>query len=655
MIYRHHSRRSRKGFTLIEVLVATAVTLLMMISLAKIFKIIGDSMQEGRATLELNNRLRNVALRIQHDLRNATQMTRPPAQSSQGLGYFKYYDGPLTDYTAAQYSASDVAMPDASRFGDTDDILMFTARADDVWYTGKVPLWILRGKNLSDPNVVIAADDLNMVTIASQYAEISLFCQPVVSLESNPSQSPAPLIANPSNYQRIEGSQLANGVNAYLPAKYRLHYRALLIRPDLNLAGGALGGGVVNGLPWLLASTPNDPPRIAVGNQQFQLPSPTCDMANAHQQCDLSIRRVGPAGALIAANSLEDLTNPANRFAHIQIPLTGSGGTIQTWSMPVLALGLKLNLPMTIAEPGTIGIADVNSPQPLDFQSGFLHPAFTLNSLGRAGEDVLAADVLAFDVKGFDPGAPVLASGGPDGAPGISGVDDNGINGNDDAGEIGWDGTDDAILNPGDPGYAAALAAGAITASTGEYVDLGWGRKTRIHAAEPPFSVSLPVGANTYSPLSGMSLTNLASAAFATDALYRSGQAIQLGSNANSFRIYQPSYDTWTDAYEHDGLLQAETGVANRRGVVQVAILGTAGPTLLQPQIRGTPGNYIIDIGTDGLDNNSASGTDDGFEKETSAPFPVELSGIKVTIRMEDPATRIVKQMSVGKEFETTQ
>ena len=69
--------RSRGGFTLLEVLVATAVTLLMMVSLAQIFKVIGDSMKQGRAALELNSRIRNVAHRIQLDLNNMTVVPKP--------------------------------------------------------------------------------------------------------------------------------------------------------------------------------------------------------------------------------------------------------------------------------------------------------------------------------------------------------------------------------------------------------------------------------------------------------------------------------------------------------------------------------------------------------------------------------------------------
>ncbi|MCR9297224.1 MAG: type II secretion system GspH family protein, partial [bacterium] len=359
----------RSGFTLIEVLVATAVTLLMMVSLAKIFKILGDSMQEGRAALELNNRLRNVALRIQNDLANATAVLQPPADPAAELGYFKYYDGPLTDYSGALYSLSGGASVDLSRFGDTDDILMFTARADDVWYTGKVPLCVLQGVSPT------AANTTEFVTIASQYAEIALFCEPVVSNEGNIDKSPAPLIADPKAYARVAGFDANTSAPLDMPAEYRLHYRVLLIRPDLNLTdasvpgGQRLEGGTVNGQNWLVAERA----QVLVGGNTVNLPTPTCDMSNAHQQCDLSLRRVNPLSPIspVAANSLADLVDPANRFAHYRIALTAN-----TLSMPILALSPKINMPYTLSDAGSVSIS--NPPQPSEFQSGFLHPAFTL-------------------------------------------------------------------------------------------------------------------------------------------------------------------------------------------------------------------------------------------------------------------------------------
>ena len=64
--------------------------------------------------------------------------------------------------------------------------------------------------------------------------------------------------------------------------------------------------------------------------------------------------------------------------------------------------------------------------------------------------------------------------------------------------------------------------------------------------------------------------------------------------------------------------------------------------------------NYVVDAGTDGVDNaGSPSGVDDLAERETSAPFPIDLRGLKVSIRIEDPSSRQFNQMSVVKEFVT--
>jgi hypothetical protein len=57
----------------------------------------------------------------------------------------------------------------------------------------------------------------------------------------------------------------------------------------------------------------------------------------------------------------------------------------------------------------------------------------------RINEDLLVTNIQGFDIKVWDP----AASAGPDGKPGIAGVDDDGINGIDDVGEMGAPGSDD--------------------------------------------------------------------------------------------------------------------------------------------------------------------------------------------------------------------
>jgi len=77
---RHGSRRTSVGFTLVEVLIATALSLLMMMALAEGFKRMSDSMTDGRANLALSDRLRSVTGTLRNDLE---RLTLRPATSSK--------------------------------------------------------------------------------------------------------------------------------------------------------------------------------------------------------------------------------------------------------------------------------------------------------------------------------------------------------------------------------------------------------------------------------------------------------------------------------------------------------------------------------------------------------------------------------------------
>ncbi len=628
------ARRMRGAFTLLEVLIATAVTLLMMISLAQIFKVIGDSMQQGRSVLELNNRLRSVAYRLRSDLDNLTAIPSPPADPSTGSGYLQVFDGSITDYTAAtRFSAA------ASRFGDVDDILMATVRAGDVWFTGKVPQFVLL-KTAPDPN---NPAHFALTSIASQYAEVAVFLQPLVTNAGNANRDPGFFLTSSLKEAAYEDTDSFVG----FPDSFRLHYRMLLIRPDLNI-NGILPNGVDSGNNDWLRSVPLS-----------GAPTPLCDMATAHQQCDLSIRRAydptdNNVRDAVSANSLEDLVDPANRFAHAQVPIPNTVST----TMPVLALGAGLPIVSPNDPTGTLLNAPVSVANPFRVGSGFLHPAFALRG-NRVGEDLLASDILAFDIKLFDPDVQLLGTTGGDGFPGTDIDDDNDGNLND-AKEFGWAGSDDLILSPNDPGYAAVLTIG-LDAGRGEYVDLAWAKKLVDHGG------SISAATNVWSPLSGFSLANFnfslanfnSNGAYGayTDSLFKSGNVLITTANPYTLHLLQPTYDTYTTRYEGDTILQ--THLNGRLGVCRIN-----GALALYPGFSGDDRSNIAetwrtatdinasDMGTDGIDNiGSSTGVDDPSELETSAPFPIAPRGLKISVRMEDTTTRQVKQMTATKEF----
>ncbi len=653
----HHSLR-RSAFTLVEVLVATAVTLLMMVALARIFSDIGKSMKQGRAALQLNSQLRDVAFRIRRDLNNLTANPNELPGMSTGRGYFEYYDGPQTDYSTQLLGSSA-----ANRIGDVDDILMFTARAGDVWFTGKVPGFILSGVAPSsadgDGNGLIDSLE-NPISVASQHAEIAIWCEPVVAATSlattftdsngnpynNVQRDPSYLIANPAFFDDKDGD--------LVPDSYRLHYRTMIIRPDLNLATGVLpnNGSVFTAGPNTVAAgaggtLPQTPPAT------FSLPVPACDMFRVHGACDLSLRRVYDGSPTtrdaVAANSLEDLENPANRFAHFQPLIPGTSST----TGPVLALGPSIPALGSISSlPLVFDFGSANAPPtgPGIAGSGFLHPAYTLFGV-RAGEDVLANNILAFDVKGFDPAVPLRASSGIDSAPGAAGFDDDGDGTTDNASEFGWAGSDDMVLSPNDPGYGNALTNTIV--GFGDYVDLDWGRKLIRHGA------SISSASNVWSPLSGLTQSGTT---FQVATSLRSSSKVITTAAGSPILVDQPTYDTWTPLFEADGLvqgnltsatggllLQAGTSIRVNGGLdLYSSSLGSDMARVFPPYRNNYP-----DSAGDGLDNNGVLGADDISERETSAPYPTPLRGVKISIRMEDPGARQVRELPVAVEFVT--
>jgi len=79
-------------------------------------------------------------------------------------------------------------------------------------------------------------------------------------------------------------------------------------------------------------------------------------------------------------------------------------------------------------------------------------------------------------------------------------------------------------------------------------------------------------------------------------------------------------YDTWSLSYEGDGVDQNDNGP--------------------------------IDEGTDGFDNGGAAGiVDDLAERETLPPYPASLRAIQVKIRVFEPDSRTVREVTVVQDF----
>ena len=130
---RLHPLSDRSGMTLIEMLVATAATLMLMGAIAQVFSVFGSAVTNSRSMIEQDARLRSVAWRLRTDLAGTTARTLPPLDPAAGEGYLEIIEGARRD----GYDAMGTALLAGDLVGDTDDILLFTTSNSDVAFLGK--------------------------------------------------------------------------------------------------------------------------------------------------------------------------------------------------------------------------------------------------------------------------------------------------------------------------------------------------------------------------------------------------------------------------------------------------------------------------------------------------------------------------------------
>jgi len=114
-----------------ELLIASAIALLMVAGMVTAFQVISDQVRNARAVLEVSGQLRMGQHVIREDLANISAPVRPWLRPSDGHGYFEYFEGEKYDGTAFDTNTDYAAM------GDTDDIIMFTARNELEPFRGR--------------------------------------------------------------------------------------------------------------------------------------------------------------------------------------------------------------------------------------------------------------------------------------------------------------------------------------------------------------------------------------------------------------------------------------------------------------------------------------------------------------------------------------
>jgi type II secretory pathway pseudopilin PulG len=198
---------TRRGMTLVEMLVATTMTLIIMGIVAQLFSVLGNTVNSSRSTMDVSSRLRSVANKLRQDLAGVTVPTLPPVAADADAGYLEIIEG----------AATDTSLGTNQIIGDGDDALMFTTRAPQQPFVG-----VYDGSG----------------SIESPLAEVAWFCLP-----SSVTTSGLPLY-NLYRRQLLVMSYVGvspflgtNSITATLPAQYAnydlsLRQDGTLVRPN---------------------------------------------------------------------------------------------------------------------------------------------------------------------------------------------------------------------------------------------------------------------------------------------------------------------------------------------------------------------------------------------------------------------------------------
>jgi len=144
---------SRGGFTLTELLIAAALSLVVMGAVASLFGILSRSIRQSQSTVDLSALMRSAAWQLRQDLTGITCAVAPWSSPETNSGYFELIEGPTRDIS---FAIDSQGLPTTNVTADTDDILLFTTQSLAESFVGRY----------------------EGAMVESPYAEVAWFCRP---------------------------------------------------------------------------------------------------------------------------------------------------------------------------------------------------------------------------------------------------------------------------------------------------------------------------------------------------------------------------------------------------------------------------------------------------------------------------------------------
>jgi prepilin-type N-terminal cleavage/methylation domain-containing protein len=692
---------ARAGFTLIEVMIATAVSLLLMATVTSFFAFVSQSITESRAGVETSDRLRAVKHRLQADLMGVTVNMLPPRRPEQNEGYLEYIEGPIGPYyLPSQVNGNDDAIDDC------DDVLMFTSKSLDEPFLGRC---------CPPPTTGMAqgATTLQVATVArSQVAEIAWFMRGATLYRrvllvlpgltstnfTNIDTGGASISTNnvftrrrfyfdfdismhqeggnlsrrtPSGSEKNMPRIFSNSLGDLTKRENRYAHQPLVWPYDARFWGRVSGvtaganpvpnGTLVAvpglGLPTLAECSTINWPFPFYGYQGY-IPwniQPTYfrpQTTNDPFQC-----YIAPATGTSAPGPVMSVL--------CGLPLTSSGtfdpmgGTYatKTTGVPATIVDVK---PWPVAQTTALNATYTANQEPGLLASYSTSQGGTLfsnvssdsgNGPNRVFEDVILTNVLSFDVKVWDPGAPIFSA-----TPSVA--------------SVGVNSTPVPII-PGDRGYCNTYYGNSCAVQ--RFIN------------GPTNGTALLVGFGAYVDLNYMVATGIDPYDLAAEKVnivsFNPPAPFPFYTNIPNLGNYSKGYEAALRSWEANHGIPATTPMANRmprpkfsdsgdarsglQGIPHAyAVAKNPGPPQSHASVYDTwsfhyeedgidqDGDGYVDNLTDGIDNpGSLPGIDDPSETEAPPPYPWPLRGMQIKIRAFEPASRQIREVTLVHEF----
>ncbi len=603
---------SRRGLTLIEMLVAVTITLMVVLAIVQVFQLLGTNIKEGQAIIDVTTELRFVAQQLQEDLDGLTCPARTWIDPAAGLGYLEIYDGPSWDANwNDNWTATNPPQPlldlvdrngdgspdEDTSLGDVDDFIALTTRNTDLPFVGRVPV-----RDTDDTGAI--GEFIGQAE--SRDAEVIWWTAIVAT--SNTYQNGNFVV----NIFDLDGDGVATDAEKRQTTRLGTTTSVMLFRRPLLVS------------PGIDLSPIENPASPFENNTLGRLAQTLDDVLNFLDNYDVSVRWVDTDGDnqrdTLYANSLSDLTQRQNRFMHLDSDVFPPETNVRDPALagfPFFFAQGAAGTPVRQSPPANIplngDLARVSYQNELNARRvrfARFPAVIPLRSLSLAAQNdyavytqlmarsSVADNILAFDIRCYDPQAPVFIRLEPNGTPAVPRV----------------------VLAPGDPAYphdndpSNPKSIRNLVGNNrypldllglGAYVDLNYahGFKVGYINWENPLNRT-ELG---YRDRNGNTLP--------VDSLFASASYGVLSKP----QVLPRHYDVWSTQYERDGFDQDVDG--------------------------------FIDEGTNEVDDDGDNGVDDVEERETAPPYDVPLRGIKVTIRKMDYETRQTRQVSVVGDF----